>query len=77
MRREHDVEARLSAYKKFESELERDIPAIFLYTPDFVYFFPDRVKGLSLGSIATPAERFLGVHTWHTDVERVWPFFAD
>ena len=48
-------------YEKFQAELEKDIPAVFLYAPDFVYSFPNDIKGLTLGFIETPSDRFLSI----------------
>lgn len=70
-----DVEKRV-LYKRFAAELEKDAPAVFLYTPDFMYVFPERIEGLSLGSIGIPSERFLSAHMWHTETDRVWSFFT-
>ncbi len=63
---------RLIRYTKFEDEIKKDIPAIFLYSPDFIYIIDTKVGGVSLGRITTPAERFLGIRDWYTDTDRVW-----
>ncbi len=69
-------EERMKLYAKFEAELEKDIPAIFLYAPDFVYSVPNDIEGLELGFIGRPSDRFLGASVWHRETEHVWPFFA-
>ncbi len=63
-------------YQKFEAELAKDIPAVFLYAPDFVYTVPKDLQGLNLGLIETPSDRFLSVAKWHRESDQVWPFFA-
>lgn len=70
-----DLEEKRDAYQGFAEELKKDMPAIFLYTPDFMYIFPKRIEGLSLGSIGIPSERFTSAHLWHTETDRVWSFF--
>jgi peptide/nickel transport system substrate-binding protein len=67
---------RADLYGKFRAELNRDIPALFLYTPDFVYTVPKDLKGLDLGFIGTPSDRFLSITQWHRETDYVWPFFA-
>lgn len=76
LRETGQVGQRMQLYEQFNAELEKDIPALFLYTPDFVYVFPDRIKGFEPGFIETPSERFLSAASWHREVEYVWPIFA-
>ena len=68
-------EPRDELYVQFEQEILADTPAIFLYAPDFLYVVPTALKGVDIGLVATPSERFSGVHHWHTQTERVWHFF--
>jgi peptide/nickel transport system substrate-binding protein len=63
-------------YVAFENEVAKDIPAIFLYSPDYIYVVPERLKGLSFGALTTPSERFLSVKDWYVQTERVWEFFS-
>lgn len=69
-------DARAQLYGQFESQLAGDIPAIFLYAPDFVYIVPKQLAGLNLGFIETPSDRFLSVTDWHLETDAVWPIFA-
>lgn len=63
-------------YATFVETVKEDNPAVFLYSPDFVYTVPATVQNLSLGALTSPSERFLNVHEWYTDTERVWDVFA-
>lgn len=67
---------RIEKYKQFEEEVKKDLPVIFLYSPDFIYIMPEKVKGYSIGQIITPAERFLNVNEWFVETEKVWRIFA-
>jgi peptide/nickel transport system substrate-binding protein len=67
---------RATLYRQFEEQLEADIPAIFLYAPDFVYIVPKELEGLNLGFIETPSDRFLSVTDWHLETDAVWGIFA-
>ncbi len=67
---------RAALYQTFHTELLRDIPALFLYAPDFVYSVPKDIKGLDLGFIETPSDRFLSVASWHRETDYVWPLFV-
>ena len=68
-------DARLEKYHAFETELIEDAPAVFVYSPDFLYFIPTRIAGIELGTITAPEERFLNVHQWYVETDRVWTLF--
>lgn len=72
-----DNDARAAKYIKFQNEIKRDMPAIFLYSPDFVYLLPERVRGVKLNSIATPSERFLNSNEWFIETDSVWKIFTN
>jgi peptide/nickel transport system substrate-binding protein len=67
---------RVQLYAKFAAEVTKDIPAIFLYAPDFVYSIPQDIVGADLGFIETPSDRFLSVPSWHRETDYVWPIFG-
>lgn len=68
-------EERVKKYEAFQKEVGRDAPAVFLYTPEFVYILPHSVKGFSMGSITVPADRFASVYTWYVETDHVWKIF--
>jgi peptide/nickel transport system substrate-binding protein len=76
LRTTSDSTQRQNLYAQFETELNKDIPAIFLYTPDFVYIVPNDIQGLTLGFIETPSDRFLSAPQWHIETDYVWPVFV-
>ncbi len=67
---------RQELYTKFTAELEKDIPALFLYAPDFVYSIPKDIVSVDLGFIETPSDRFLSAPLWHRETDYVWPIFG-
>jgi peptide/nickel transport system substrate-binding protein len=71
-----NVQDRLNQYAAFQSEVRNDIPAIFLYAPDFIYILPKSLQGVSVGSVTVPSERFSGVPDWYIDTENVWKVFV-
>jgi peptide/nickel transport system substrate-binding protein len=74
LRTTDDDATRQKLYAQFESQLEADIPAVFLYAPSFVYIVPNDIEGLNLGFIETPSDRFLSADNWHFETDYVWPF---
>ncbi|MEK7071120.1 MAG: ABC transporter substrate-binding protein, partial [Patescibacteria group bacterium] len=53
---------RIRKYKQFEDEITKDMPVIFLYSPDFIYIIPEKIKGYSIGQIIVPADRFQNIN---------------
>ena len=70
-----DAEARNEKYKKFEEEVKNDTPAVFAYSPDFIYIVPEKIKGFNVGSITIPSDRFLDIHNWYIETNSVWKIF--
>lgn len=74
-RAETDPEKRAEHLREFLTTLRADRPAVFLYAPEIGYVVPSRIKGVELGTLTTPADRFASVHAWYRDTERVWNIF--
>lgn len=70
-----DTTKRNELLHAFDLEIQKDMPAVFVYTPDFVYAAPKSVKNISFASIVTPSDRFQKIRDWHINTERVWSFF--
>ncbi len=62
-------------YLAFLDELKNDIPAVFLYTPSFLYVVPESVQAVTLGALSVPQDRFLGVRDWYIETDNVWKIF--
>ena len=71
-----NIQDRLNQYAAFETEVRKDIPAIFLYAPDFIYILPKNIQGVVIGSVTVPSERFSGISQWFIDTENVWKIFV-
>jgi peptide/nickel transport system substrate-binding protein len=75
-RSQSDTEKREALYKSFNTAVKADVPAVFLYTPSFIYVVPKTLKGLTLGELATPQDRFLDARNWYIETNSVWNIFA-
>ncbi len=71
-----DEKARAQKYASFEDEIKKDMPAIFLYSPNFIYVVSKDLKGLSMDHIVSPADRFLSSYLWYLKTENVWKIFS-
>jgi peptide/nickel transport system substrate-binding protein len=69
-----DRTIRIEKLAEFAKEVRADNPAIFLYTPDFIYVLPPNIAGITLSGELFPHERFLTVYEWHIETEGVWSF---
>ncbi|MEK7610117.1 MAG: ABC transporter substrate-binding protein [Patescibacteria group bacterium] len=67
---------RATKYSQFDQIIRADIPAIFLYSPDFIYAVPKLVQNITLGSITTPSDRWNSVTKWYRQTEKVWKIFT-
>jgi peptide/nickel transport system substrate-binding protein len=70
-----DKQKRDAALAGFAEEIRKDVPAVFLYAPDFIYFLPDKVKDLPLGKLALPNERWSNIYKAYINTEKVLPIF--
>lgn len=70
-----NIEERIRIYKQFQEEIAKDVPAVFVYAPEFIYAIPSKIKGLKTGTLTTPSERFLDIHTWYIETDKVWRIF--
>ncbi|MEI8249478.1 MAG: ABC transporter substrate-binding protein, partial [Candidatus Taylorbacteria bacterium] len=53
IRSTQDDTTRLATYTQFDQIIRADIPALFLYAPDFIYAIPKSVHHISLGTMTT------------------------
>ncbi len=69
-----DINARKEDYCKFQKDITNDEPAIFLYSPDYIYAQSKKVKGVSVNKIETPADRFTDIGDWYVNTGKkiVW-----
>jgi len=54
--------------------IEKDIPALFLFSPSFIYVTPKNLEGINLSSLQKSEDRFRDIYLWYTNTEHVWPF---
>lgn len=76
LRRTIDVPKRTALYASFLTEWRADIPAIFVYIPDFLYVLPEHIHGVDAGPVQEGAERFLDIHTWYINSQNVFSFLV-
>lgn len=69
-------QARMKKYAQFEDEIKKDMPAVFLYSPNFIYVVSKNLQGLSIDHITSPSDRFLNSYLWYIKTDKVWEIFS-
>ena len=76
IRSTQDDATRLATYTQFDQMIRADIPALFLYAPDFIYAIPKSVQNISLGTMTTSADRWNTIASWYINSDNVWNIFV-
>ncbi|MCC6934819.1 MAG: hypothetical protein IT406_03995 [Candidatus Yanofskybacteria bacterium] len=61
---------RMQKYDEFQKVLIEDIPAVFLYSPHYLYGLDERVHSFNTTLISMPADRFTNIATWYLNTSR-------
>ncbi len=56
---------------KFQEIVAGEIPALFLFSPYYLYAVDTKVKGISAEIINIPAQRFNGIEQWYIATKRI------
>jgi len=71
----NDTSEQKIKFKNFQKEIYADIPAVFLYSPYFVYISSNKIKNNLIDYITIPSERFLDINNWYIKTDKVWKIF--
>lgn len=66
-----DDSERLSKYDDFQKIVVNDVPVIFLYSPDYLYAQPTKIKGNETKLISVPSDRFDTINKWYIETKRI------
>lgn len=70
-RQSADPNLRAAKYAEFQRQLAEDLPAIFLYSPHYLYPVSKSIKGVTTTLIAEPSQRFADIANWYVKTRRV------
>ena len=65
IRQSQDTDTRNEKLIALQDILIQDAPAVFLYSPDYVYLASKEVKGISAAMIIDPSKRFANIEEWY------------
>ena len=72
-----DEKSRTEKYLQFSEEIKKDMPAVFLYSPDFIYVVSKNIQQLKMDQVISPSDRYLNAYLWYAQTENVWKIFAN
>lgn len=70
IKKETDETKLAESYVQFSEILNKELPAIFLYNPNYTYVVSNKVKGIDLTRIVTAADRFNEVNKWYIKTKK-------
>jgi len=70
-----ESEVREEKLLEFLTEIENDKPAVFTFSPDFLYIVSEKVGSVNLSRLTIPSERFSNVWQWYIETNKVWKIF--
>lgn len=72
IRQSNDKTIRKQKLNEFQNIVNEEVPAIFLYNPNYIYTVSQNVKDIKAGVIADPSQRFANVSDWYISTKRIW-----
>ena len=67
-----DPVKRASQLESFQKLVLGDAPAVFLYSPNYIYVVKNTVKNINLFNLAISSNRFSKINEWYIETERIW-----
>jgi ABC-type transport system substrate-binding protein len=67
-----DEAKRKEDLEKFQDILIGDAPAVFLYSPTYIYFVSKKIKVINAEVITDSSKRFIGIENWYLKTKRAW-----
>jgi len=63
---------RKEALTKLQNVLKSDVPAVFLYSPEYTYAHREDILGIDLGHLSLHSDRFLTLYKWYVHQDRIF-----
>lgn len=71
-RKTSNEEERIKKYLHFQNIVADEVPAIFLYSPTYLYGINKKMKGIELEYITVPSDRFADIRNWYIKIDHYW-----
>ncbi|MFZ2153823.1 MAG: ABC transporter substrate-binding protein [Candidatus Moraniibacteriota bacterium] len=70
-RSESNRDKRVTNYHKFQEIIKNQVPAVFLFSPYYLYVLDSRIKGVEIEKINSAQYRFSNIDKWYIKTKRV------
>ena len=71
-----DDAVRESKYEAFQKIIQDEVPALFLYAPEYTYIVPSKLQGIVFQEITNSSDRWHNISDWFVETDKVWKVFA-
>jgi peptide/nickel transport system substrate-binding protein len=72
IRKNFDAESRKEQLAQLQTLISQDRPAIFLFSPTYLYVSPKNLRGFEEKTLATPSDRFENINKWYLKTARAF-----
>jgi peptide/nickel transport system substrate-binding protein len=72
LRIQRDEERRGEIIQKIEEIFQNDVPALYLFSADYLYPMDKKVQNISVSRVSEDADRFFDVENWYIKTKRIW-----
>jgi peptide/nickel transport system substrate-binding protein len=55
-----------------QNAILKDAPAVFLYSPEYIYSTSSKVNGIENKKAVNPSKRFIDIANWYLKTKRIW-----
>lgn len=70
-RKEFNTEKRNEKYNRLEEIIDEESPAVFLYTPMYLYVLNKQIQGIDFENLNDVSHRFSDIEKWYIETKRV------
>ncbi|MEI7689290.1 MAG: ABC transporter substrate-binding protein [Candidatus Nomurabacteria bacterium] len=71
-----NLNERISGYKDFVEEFNKNLPALLIYSPKYLYITSNELNNINLNTLINPSDRFASIYTWYANKDHVWKIFS-
>ena len=72
MRQISDQVKKAVKLEEFQKLVLSDAPAVFLYSPNYIFVVKNNIKNINLLKLNTTSSRFSKINEWYIDTKRIW-----
>jgi peptide/nickel transport system substrate-binding protein len=69
-------EEKQKKYDNLETLFKNDIPAVFIYSPEYIYAVSKKLNLHESLTTTFPKDRFASVYLWFTESDMIWKIFS-